>query len=209
MNNYPKTTIKIISSNSEFKFKEKGSTFIGQAFIINDEDSAILLLNEIRKKYYDATHNCYAYRLFNGKFKYSDDGEPNGTAGIRIFNAIEHFNLQNILVIVTRYYGGVKLGVGPLGKAYYQSAFEVLSKSEKIEKVNYQKIRISYDYGFVKTLHKVITDYEGTIISNSFDITPHSECLVYPEIIENLKETLLNLSSGKVKVEKFDQFQFR
>lgn len=209
MNNYPKTTIKIISSSSESRLKEKGSSFIGQAFFADEEENALAILVEIRKKNYDATHNCFAYKLFNGKFKYSDDGEPNGTAGIRIYNAIEHFSLQNILVIVTRYYGGVKLGVGPLGKAYYQSAYDVLEKSHIVEKVYHQKIKISYDYNFVKTLHKVIADYEGIIVNNSFDTTPYSECLIYPEIVEKLSETLKNLSSGKIKIEKYDHFIFK
>jgi uncharacterized YigZ family protein len=209
MNNFPKTTIKIISSSSESKLKEKSSTFIGQAFFADDEDTALGILNETRKKYYDATHNCYAYRLFNGKFKYSDDGEPNGTAGIRIFNAIEHFNIQNILVVVTRYYGGIKLGVGPLGKAYYQSAYDSLNQAEIAEKIYYQKIRISYDYSFIKTLHKVIADFEGVIINNLFDTAPYSECLIYPGIEEKLAETLKNLSSGKVIIEKYEQFLFR
>ena len=145
----------------------------------------------------------------SNKFKYSDDGEPSGTAGIRIYNAIEHFDLQNILVIVTRYYGGVKLGVGPLGKAYYQSAYEALKQSEILEKTYYLKIKISYDYNFIKSIHKVLNDFEGIIITNSFDTCAFSDCLVYPEIVDKLAETLKNLSSGRITVEKSGTFQFR
>ncbi len=209
MSNIPRTSIKVLSSYSESKMKEKGSTFIGQAYIVEDEETALAKLAEVRKKYYDATHNCFAYRIYKDKFKYSDDGEPNGTAGIRIYNAIEHFNLQNILLIVTRYYGGVKLGVGPLGKAYYQSAFDSLQSAVTEEKTLYQKIRVSYDYSFVKSLHKVMGDFEGNIINSSFDTAPFSECLVFPEIIDKLEETLKNLSSGKVKIEKSAYFLFK
>lgn len=209
MSNLQRTSIKVLKSNSESKMKEKGSTFIGQAFFVQDEEAANAKLNEIRKKYYDATHNCYAYRLYKDKFKYSDDGEPGGTAGTRIFGAIEHFDIQNVLVVVTRYYGGVKLGVGPLGKAYYQSAYDALESSVIQEKIYYQKVRISYDYNFVKTLHKIIADFEGIIVQNLFDTSPYSECLVYPESVEKLTESLINLSSGKVIVEKSDIFQFR
>ncbi len=209
MSNIPRTSIKVLSSYSESKMKEKGSTFIGQAYIVEDEETALAKLAEVRKKYYDATHNCFAYRIYKDKFKYSDDGEPNGTAGIRIYNAIEHFNLQNILLIVTRYYGGVKLGVGPLGKAYYQSAFDSLQSAVTEEKTLYQKIRVSYDYSFVKSLHKVMGDFEGNIINSSFDTAPFSECLVFPEIIDKLEETLKNLSSGKVKLEKSAYFLFK
>jgi len=209
MNSQIKTSITVLKSNSEYKMKEKGSTFIGQAFYAENEESAAAQLNEIRKKYYDATHNCYAYRLYGNKFKYSDDGEPNGTAGIRIFNAIEHFNIHNILVIVTRYYGGVKLGVGPLGKAYYQTAFQLLQGSEKEEKVKFEKVKISYDYPFTKTAHKIISDFEGVIFNNSFDTRPYSECYVYPEIVKKLKETVINLSSGKAELEESGIFLFR
>lgn len=209
MSNLPRTSIKVLSTYSESKMKEKGSTFIGQAFSVADEEAALAKLAEVRKKYYDATHNCFAYRIYKDKFKYSDDGEPNGTAGIRIYNAIEHFNLQNILLIVTRYYGGVKLGVGPLGKAYYQSAYDSLNSAQTEEKTLYQKIRISYDYSFVKSLHKVMGDFEGNIITSSFDTEPFSECLVFPEIIDKLEETLKNLSSGRVKIEKRDDVLFK
>ncbi len=209
MSNLPRTSIKVLNTYFESKMKEKGSTFIGQAFSVKDEESAISKLNEIRKKFYDATHNCWAYRIYKDKFKYSDDGEPGGTAGIRIYNAIEHFDIQNILLVVTRYYGGVKLGVGPLGKAYYQSAFDTLKDAKVEERIKYQKIKISYDYNFVKTLHKLLGDYEGIILTNSFDTTPYSECLVYPEIVEKLAENIKNLSSGKGNVEKLPYFQFK
>ena len=209
MSNLPRTTIKVIPSYSEYKLKEKGSTFIAQSFFTDNEEAALAKLGEIRKKFYDATHNCYAYRIYKDKFKYSDDGEPNGTAGIRIYNAIEHFDLQNILVIVTRYYGGVKLGVGPLGKAYYESVHHALQEANVIEKILYKKIKISYEFSFVKTLHKVLNDYEGIISSSSYDTRPYSECLVYPEIIEKLTETLTNLSSGNVLLEKSDIIIFK
>lgn len=209
MSNLPRTTIKVLNSYSESKMKEKGSTFIGQAFYAEDEENALAKLNEIRKKFYDATHNCWAYRIYKDRFKYSDDGEPGGTAGIRIYNAIEHFDIQNILLVVTRYYGGVKLGAGPLGKAYYQSAFDALKDADAVERTKYQKIKISYDYSFVKTLHKLIADYEGIISANLFDTSPYSECLVYPEIVEKLAENIKNLSSGRANLEKIPYFQFK
>jgi len=86
-------SIETIINLSEFQFKEKGSLFVGRLFPIQSVDEAESILAEIRKKYYDATHNCYAYKFIaDESFNYSDDGEPSGTAGIRIFNAIKHFN---------------------------------------------------------------------------------------------------------------------
>lgn len=126
--------IQTIEQQHETKFKEKGSLFIGQVYPVNSVEEAEEFLTSVRKKFYDATHHCYAYRIMENDSKYSDDGEPNGTAGIRIANAINHFELTNLLVISIRYYGGTKLGVGPLGKAYYQSAYDTLSEMEIVTK---------------------------------------------------------------------------
>ncbi|MBI2419374.1 MAG: YigZ family protein [Ignavibacteriales bacterium] len=111
-----------ISEKAEFRIKEKGSLFIGIAFPVHNVQECDEILAQHRKEFYDATHVCYAYRVINGPVKYSDDGEPTGTAGVRLLNAIEHYNYFNILVLSIRYFGGTKLGVGPLGKAYYDSA---------------------------------------------------------------------------------------
>ena len=119
----------------ESKFKQKGSIFVGQAYPAGQEKQAEEILELVRKKYHDATHHCYAYRVYAKEEKYSDDGEPSGTAGVRILNAIHHLDLYNVLVISIRYFGGVKLGVGPLGKAYYQSALQTLEQAKKNRKV--------------------------------------------------------------------------
>ena len=134
--------IKTIIKDSEFRFKEKGSVFIGLSFPINSEEDAESFLLSVRKKYYDATHHCYSYKLTDGTFKYSDAGEPNGTAGIRIYNAQNHFDLTGILTIIVRYFGGVKLGVGPLGKAYYETAYQNLKSSETEDRILHQQIQL-------------------------------------------------------------------
>ena len=94
------TQIKTILSYSETKFKEKSSIFLGFAYPVKSIEDVTGKLALVRKKYFDATHHCYAYKLANNILKYSDDGEPSGTAGIRILNVIEHFNLVNILLVV-------------------------------------------------------------------------------------------------------------
>ena len=131
---------KTIGSFNETTLKEKSSVFNAQAYPVENEEDALQIVEKTKKKYYDATHHCYAYKLTGNKIKYSDAGEPSGTAGIRILNAINHFNMQNILVIVIRYFGGTKLGVGPLGKAYYNSVIQTLKSSRIIEKKAYKKI---------------------------------------------------------------------
>ncbi len=164
--------IKTIHNETEFKLKEKGSLFIAKSFPINTENEIEQILFSIKKKYYDATHHCYSFNLQNGSFKYSDDGEPNGTAGLRIFNAQNHFELKNILTIVIRYFGGTKLGVGPLGKAYYDSAFGSLSISNIKNLQLFQSLIISYDYSQSKNVHYLINKFNIKIIKNDFSQSP-------------------------------------
>ena len=192
-------SIKTIFKTAEYNFKEKGSLFVGRVFPIQNVIDAENILSETRKKYYDATHNCYAYKFIDEEsFKYSDDGEPNGTAGIRIYNAIKHFNLSNVLVISTRYYGGTKLGVGPLGKAYYNSAFGAIDNSTIITKVNYSKILIDFGYDFISDVHHFINTYNAQNIQNLFIQNPQIECMIKPEFIENLTNDLTAVSSGQI-----------
>ncbi len=201
--------IKTISHKTEFKLKEKGSIFIAKSFPINSEKEIEQELNSIKKEYYDATHHCYSYQLQNGNFKYSDDGEPNGTAGLRIYNAQNHFELKNILTIVIRYFGGTKLGVGPLGKAYYESAFGSLSNSRiKILQL-YQSLIISYDYSQSKNIHYLINKYDIKIINNDFSQSPKIVAFINTKIVNQFEEEVkkfLPLINPSFK-ENFEYFE--
>lgn len=179
--------IKVISTETEFKLKEKGSIFIAKSFPVISEDEIIKILTSIKKEYYDATHHCYSYKLQNGIFKYSDDGEPNGTAGLRIYNAQNHFELTNILTVVTRYFGGTKLGVGPLGKAYYESALGSLQNSKIITKELYQFIILEYDFTQSKTVHHFISKYEIKILKNEFENSPKIFGIIKANIVNHFK----------------------
>ncbi|MFI5238058.1 MAG: YigZ family protein, partial [Ignavibacteriales bacterium] len=96
--------IRTIDNFKELTFKEKKSAFIAQVYSVNSVKAADEFLSETKKKYYDASHHCFAYKLIDATIRYSDSGEPSGTAGVRILSAIDHFNLSNQLVVVTRYY---------------------------------------------------------------------------------------------------------
>lgn len=196
--------INTLSGNHTHKFKEKGSLFLGQSFPVNSIGEFEEQLSKCRKEFYDATHNCYACKLIDNSFKYSDDGEPNGTAGIRIYNAIEHFGLVDVLVVVTRYYGGTKLGVGPLGKAYYHSAHSVLDEAEKIEKLNYSKIHIEFGYEHTSNVHHFISKYNVINIENTFDDLPGITCLIRPDSAEPLLKELTEVSRGSIKLSELE-----
>lgn len=202
-------SIKTIAGFTEFRIKEKGSLFIGMSFPVNNEVEASEELSKIKKKYYDATHNCFAYKLADGSIKYSDDGEPNGTAGIRILNAINHFDLNNILVIVTRYFGGTKLGIGLLGKTYYDTAYHCLLNSKIETKTLYNKIIISYQYDSSNIVHRCISQYNAIIEKNFFDETPQIECLIPAETNDKFINELISNVHRQIKINETDYFTYQ
>lgn len=165
--------ITTIEEHSEVKMKEKGSVFIGKVFHIESEKEAYDILEMLKKEYYDAAHCCYAYKALSHNItKYSDDGEPGGTAGVRILGAVEKFSLTNVLVAVIRYFGGVKLGVGPLGKAYADSAAAVLENAYKIEKTANYIGEVFYEFNFSGNIHRILSNYGAKIIETKFEEIP-------------------------------------
>ncbi|MCL5027709.1 MAG: IMPACT family protein [Bacteroidetes bacterium] len=200
--------IKTIKKTAEIKFKEKGSLFIAESYFVSSDNDAILILEKIKKKFFDATHHCFAYKLLNLGYKYSDDGEPNGTAGKRILNAIEHFNLVNCLVIVTRYFGGTKLGVGPLGKAYYTSAFQALEVSEFIIQKPYSIVTLNFDFNYLNLLHKTLTNHDGKIIETKYDSTVNFVCFINANEKDSFTSELIEATKGKIEISINNTVQF-
>ncbi len=193
------TEIKIINNSYKSELKIKSSRFIGFAFPVENEDVTVSILEKIRKEYYDASHHCYAYKLLDLN-KYSDAGEPSGTAGIRILNAIEHFNLVNTLVLVVRYFGGTKLGVGGLGKAYFDSAFQTLNKAEIIIKNLYHKILIKTDFQLTQKVYHLFNNSENKILNVNYSDFANFECLVKQEDITQTIIKLNDLTNGNVEI---------
>ncbi|MCB0731425.1 MAG: YigZ family protein [Ignavibacteriae bacterium] len=179
------------------KIKVKGSQFIGYAFRINSADQAEEEIKSLKKEFYDATHHCYAYKTKEGDEKFSDDGEPNGTAGIRILNSVNHFNLTDILVVVIRYFGGTKLGVGPLGKAYGETAQLLLNETKIIELSKFRKINITYEYDSTSAIHYLLNKYNCQKIENLFTQSPIIQCFLKPNLINDFKNELIEKTGGK------------
>ena len=197
--NYP-DLINTIEKKAQSEFKEKGSLFVGQIFSIQNSEKAENILSKIRKKYFDASHNCYAYKLIDKEdIKYSDDGEPSGTAGIRILNTINHYHLSNVLVISTRYFGGTKLGVGPLGKAYYNSAVSAIENATIVSKENYSEIIIEFEYDMTRHVHHFLNHFHAKNIQNIFDEKPKIKCLIKPDNFHQLIDELTGVSKGRIK----------
>lgn len=189
-------TIKVFNESS---LKERNSLFTAQVFPIETEGEAKKILDNVKKKYYDASHHCYAFKLINQKLKYSDDGEPSGTAGIRILNAIDHFQLSNILLIVIRYFGGTKLGVGALGKTYYNASIKVLQGSKITTKEAYKKILIISDFNTTNSVHNAIEKFRGKIINAEYSTEVRFDCMVKANAADQLNEYLKEISKGKIR----------
>ena len=199
MINHPEK-ILTVDNFAEVTHKEKSSVFIGQVYHCETENEAANILAPIKKKYYDATHHCFAFKLITEQFKYSDDGEPNGTAGIRILNAIKHFNLINVIVVLIRYYGGTKLGVGPLGKAYYTSVYNVLEEAKKVEKVLFQKVIIRADFKYISHIHRILSNHNATIENPVYKEKVIFECYIMPSELGKITFQLTDISKGEIKI---------
>lgn len=200
---------KTLKSFNEFELKEKKSIFLAKVYPVSGENEVTTLLNELKKKHYDASHLCYAYRLLSGKTKFSDAGEPSGTAGIRILNAIDHYKILNCLLVVIRYFGGTKLGVGPLGKAYYTAAEQVLEKSNLITKRPYLKAEIKLAISAFDKLNRVFTSNKIKIIDTSYDTETSIKCLIPVELIEEIKSQILKTLKGEVVFSVDDEIVYQ
>lgn len=140
---------RTIKNYTEFELTEKKSKFIAAASSVGTVDEAQIFIDNIRKINYNATHNCFAFKTGTDKetTRYSDDGEPSGTAGLPILNAINSAGLSNVVVVVTRYFGGTLLGTGGLIRAYGETARQCLQNAEIIEKILYSVVKVGVDYG--------------------------------------------------------------
>ena len=142
---------RTIREKNEAEIIEKKSRFIGQVFYVESKKEAEEVINEVKKKHYSARHNCYAYNVYDEEIgdiysKSSDDGEPSGTAGAPILAIINGNKLVNVLVVVTRYFGGILLGTGGLAKAYKDATEAVIKKSKLCRFINGYEVKISIDY---------------------------------------------------------------
>ena len=165
-----------IASPSEGQYTEKRSKFLAFAFPVSTVDEIKLLLEEYQKKYYDARHVCYAYMLGHERltFRANDNGEPSGTAGKPILGQINSNELTDILILVVRYFGGIKLGTSGLIQAYKAAAAEAISAATIIEKTVDEQISIAFGYPLMNSVMRIVKEEEPSILSQSFE----NDCLM-------------------------------
>ena len=178
--------MKSIINKETYEITIKNSKFIGVIIPIESLDDVKDNINDIKEEYKNATHYCYAFTLINNK-GFSDDGEPNKTAGIPILNVIEGNNLVNVLVIVIRYFGGIKLGPGGLIRAYSNTCKEVINKSTLVELIKGLEASITFDYSKEKEINYLL---KNTIIKNKLY---EQNCTYIIETTKDILDSITNL----------------
>lgn len=203
--NYPTEDIsyKVITGEGEDRFTEKGSKFIGFCAPAETEEAAQQILNRRSKTFYDATHNCWAMRVgdpFNPLDRYSDAGEPNGTAGKPIFDRIIKAEVVRVIVIVTRYYGGTKLGRGGLVRAYGHGAEIALDAVKKKIIRPHSEVIVNCAYDLIGLVEKLAAQYEGKVVDGDYAADVNLRISMPSFRVPAFADVLFDQSAGRVNV---------
>lgn len=196
-------TYKTITSPSEeILYKEKNSKFFGYAFPVTTEEEIKNHLEILRKQHYGAVHFCYAFQIGTNKiqFRANDDGEPSNTAGMPIYGQIQSFGLTNILVVVVRFFGGIKLGVGGLISAYRTAAQMALEASEIVEKTIDIHYLVSFDYKNMNKVMRVIKEKNLEIIAQNMNESCEIEIATRKKNAEMIFDIFSNLFEIDIKL---------
>ncbi|QIK61135.1 YigZ family protein [Dysgonomonas sp. HDW5A] len=193
-------TFKTVKETSKGLFTEKKSKFISFAIPVQTVEDVKIEVEKYRKEYYDARHVCWAYMLGSGRdeFRSNDDGEPSGTAGKPILGQINSNELTNILIVVIRYFGGVKLGTSGLIVAYKEAAIEAIANAEIIEKTVDLEISFQFEYPFMNDVMKIVKDLEPAILNQQYD----TDCFMTLKIRKGLYDQLIS------RLEKVESLHF-
>lgn len=198
----PSDEYKTIKGRFRSKIKVKGSVFIATAVPVDSEKTASVWIQKISKEFFDATHNCFAWRIKEGRdeiLKFNDAGEPKGTAGKPILSAIQSEDLFDVLVVVTRYFGGVKLGTGGLSRTYRQSAQSALQKAEKITRLFTSELTLTYPLGMTGKVNQVFSKFGIRIKDQGFKDNPIIKIEVRASLLKRVKKALVEATNGQVK----------
>lgn len=174
----------VIDKNMENEIIIKKSRFITKLYYLDNVEEVQDIINNLKKEHKKCTHICYAY-IINGKEKAIDDGEPSGTAGRPILNVIQKKNVTNVLVVVIRYFGGIKLGAGGLVRAYTKSVTECLKVTDLMELEEGYKLRLKFNYNDEKQIKYLLKD--SNVLNEKYDLDVEYTVLVNNEIFNNIK----------------------
>ncbi|MCR5485384.1 MAG: IMPACT family protein [Clostridiales bacterium] len=197
---------KTILSPASDEFVERRSRFIGNIKPVSSSEEAIAFINDIKSKYWDATHNVYAYVLREGQTRrYSDDGEPQGTAGMPVLNVLLKEELTDCVVTVTRYFGGVLLGAGGLVRAYSHGAKIAVDAGKIITVSLCDILKIVSDYNFYGRLVPLVSEYGGKIEDTDFADGVTLTVKMPSDVSRAFDDKMFDLSNGRFKSEKIGE----
>lgn len=197
---------RTIKKTNNITFTERRSEFIAYLCPVHTNDEAVQFINEVRALHRKATHNVYAYILRDNNItRYSDDGEPQGTAGVPVLDILQKHGLTDICCVVTRYFGGILLGGGGLVRAYSTSAKLAVDEAEIMDMCECYKITFSMDYNLYSKVAYFLPQYEVKELSSKFEDNISLELLVKEEHFEPLKAKLIDVSNGKIDIEESER----
>lgn len=199
---------KTVEKEASDFFIEKKSKFIGYAKPVKTQEEAVEFISEIKSKHWDATHNVYAYVLRENNIqRYSDDGEPSGTAGVPVLDVMLKESLVDVCVVATRYFGGTLLGAGGLVRAYSHTSKIALEAAGIITMAQCSVMRAEVDYSFYDRLNILLSDFSAVILNTSFSDKVCVEFSVKENIADLLNAKLIDVSNGKYAL-KFLRSEF-
>jgi uncharacterized YigZ family protein len=172
--------------------------------MVDSDDAAQEFITAIKHEFPDASHNCWAYLIgppgSTDKLGLSDDGEPHGTAGKPLMTTLQHSQIGDIAVVVTRYFGGIKLGKGGMVKAYTQAVQAALEQVQTAEKINWVRISADFSYPLLEKIEQLLPEYEAMILNRTFSEHVTLELKLPAEILPYCHERLVNLSAARIKI---------
>jgi uncharacterized YigZ family protein len=196
-----KDCYKTLSEKASVELKIQRSRFIANAYPIKTPEESSEILNLIRKEYYDAKHHPFSFVLFEkDNFRYNDDGEPSGSSGKPIFDAINKYGFQNVLVVVTRYFGGIKLGVGGLKRAYFDAADECLKICKTKEVIIKEKISLKFSYSHISAVMNYLEKNKIHISENKSSETVNLICEVRLLNVSSFKNDIVEITNGTAEI---------
>ena len=197
-------TYKTIKGSSEGVYKEKGSKFLAYAYPVFTENEIKDHITELKKRYHDARHHCYAWKLSmdDNHYRMNDDGEPSGTAGKPIYGQILSHELTNVLVVVVRYFGGTKLGTSGLIHAYKTATKDAFENAEIIEQTVNDIITVSFDYPAMNDVMRIVKEEEPEVLEQDFNLDCKMVLSIRQSQTPVLEEKLKKLQSVKVEINR-------
>ena len=196
---------KTIRGTATFEYEEKRSRFIATASFADTEEKALAVLNAVRTANRTARHNVYAYVLQNGRTRYSDDGEPQGTAGIPTLDVLEKSGVTDCVVVVTRYFGGVMLGAGGLVRAYSHSASIALQAAGIVTRTLCDRLQVTCDYNFYGKLASLIPEGGGIVEDTVFEENVTVVFRLPQELTGAFNAKLIDAANGRYSAEKIGE----